>query len=56
MGFETTISAGELPQTYASDRAATGTGYNKCYYAKNEKEGVIIAQLGARQRGKPTRP
>ena len=26
MGFEPTISAGERPQTYASDRAATGTG------------------------------
>ena len=26
VGFEPTISAGERPQTYASDRAATGTG------------------------------
>ena len=26
-GFEPTISAGERPQTYALDRAATGTGY-----------------------------
>ena len=26
VGFEPTISAGEWPQTYASDRAATGTG------------------------------
>ena len=25
VGFETTISAGELPQTYPLDRAATGT-------------------------------
>ena len=25
-GFEPTISAGERPQTYASDRAAIGTG------------------------------
>jgi len=25
MGFEPTIPAGELPQTYALDRAATGT-------------------------------
>jgi len=34
VGFERTISAGERPQTYASDHAATGTGtdsvYNKC--------------------------
>jgi len=26
VGFELTISAGEQPQTYASDRAAAGTG------------------------------
>ena len=26
MGFEPTISAGERPQNYVSDRAATGTG------------------------------
>ena len=26
-GFEPTISAGERPQTFALDRAATGTGY-----------------------------
>jgi hypothetical protein len=26
MGFESTISAGEQLQTYALDRAATGTG------------------------------
>ena len=29
-GFEPTISAGERPQTYALDRAATGTGKNLC--------------------------
>ena len=27
VGFELTISAGERPQTYALDRAATGTGH-----------------------------
>ena len=27
VGFEPTISAGERLQTYALDRAATGTGY-----------------------------
>jgi hypothetical protein len=26
VGFEPTISAGERPQTYALDRAASGTG------------------------------
>jgi len=31
VGFEPTISAGELPQTYALDRAATGTGLRKRY-------------------------
>ena len=30
VGFEPTISAGERPQTYALDRAATGTGSNFC--------------------------
>jgi len=28
VGFEPTISAGERPQTYALDRAVTGTGLN----------------------------
>jgi len=28
VGFEPTISSDERPQTYALDRAATGTGYN----------------------------
>ena len=31
MGFEPTISAGERPQTYALDRAATGTGKKDDY-------------------------
>jgi len=32
VGFELRISAGERPQTYALDRAATGTG--KCIVYK----------------------
>ena len=35
VGFEPTISAGERPDTYALDRAATGTG-------KNETQSVIF--------------
>jgi len=31
VGFEPTISAGERPQTYALDHAATGTGKHKEY-------------------------
>jgi hypothetical protein len=31
VGFEPTFSAGERPQTYALDRAATGTGTALCY-------------------------
>ena len=31
VGFEPTISVGERPQTYAIDRAATGTGYRRDY-------------------------
>ena len=30
--FEPTISAGERPQTYAIDRAATGTGFLNLKY------------------------
>ena len=30
VGFEPTISAGERPQTYALERAATGTGQISC--------------------------
>ena len=35
VGFETTISAGERPQTYALDRAATATGRIKYLLHKN---------------------
>ena len=31
VGFEPTISAGERPQTYALDSAATGTGRYRIY-------------------------
>jgi hypothetical protein len=31
VGFEPTITAGERPQTYALERAATGTGYTYIY-------------------------
>jgi len=31
MGFETIISEGERPQTYALDRAATGTGWHEVF-------------------------
>jgi len=33
--FEPTISAGERPQTYALDRAATGTGFRESIQHKN---------------------
>ena len=35
VGFEPIISAGERPQTYALDRAATGTGEYKISEVKN---------------------
>ena len=35
VGFEPTIPVGERPQTYALDRAATGTG--KCVIQKGKK-------------------
>ena len=31
VGFEPTVSAGERPQAYALDRAATGTGFCNRY-------------------------
>jgi len=34
VGFEPTISAGERPQTYALDCAATGTGPSHSYSSK----------------------
>ena len=34
VGFEPTISAGERPQTYVLDRAATGTGRHLIYRCK----------------------
>ena len=37
VGFEPTISAGEWPQTYALDRAATGTGVYSAL--RNENDG-----------------
>jgi hypothetical protein len=39
--FEPTISAGERPQSYALDRAATGTGYNRVllFIISNEAAG-----------------
>jgi len=35
VGFESTISAGERPQTYALDSAATGTGLRVSLQSKN---------------------
>ena len=40
--FEPTISAGEQPQTYALDRAATGTGNNDSYYNNNNNNNNIL--------------
>jgi hypothetical protein len=35
VGFEPAISAGQLPQIHALDRAATGTGTKQFYYLQN---------------------
>ena len=47
VGFEPTISAGERPQTYALDRAGTGTGVYKANWSRNsphftEPEGSLL--------------
>jgi hypothetical protein len=38
VGFEPTFSTGERPQTYALDRAATGTGIRNKLPYKNRRE------------------
>jgi hypothetical protein len=38
VGFESTISAGERPKTYALDRAVTGTGTKKLSKLKYLRE------------------
>jgi len=38
LGFEPTISAGERPQNYALDRAATGTGTKFCWGGKFKED------------------
>ena len=40
VGFEPTISAGERPQTYALERAATGTGSVSPIYSV-KKDGLM---------------
>jgi len=42
VGLEPTISAGERPQTYALDRAATGTGKTTYIEHENEEIGAIF--------------
>ena len=43
VGFEPTISAGKWPQTYAIDRAATGTGYcSDLISLNNSKDGGLM--------------
>jgi len=36
VGFELTISADKRAQSYALDRAATGTGFNTPYLVQND--------------------
>ena len=42
VGFEPTISAGERPQTYALDRAATGTGITSRISAINSNTFIVM--------------
>ena len=53
VGFEPTTSAGERPQTYALDRAATETGvfgYISDFFTKNEMAGACGACGGGERR------
>jgi len=51
VGFESTISAGERPQTYALDRAATGTGisgppiYNNLKFSLNSFSQTLLDKI-----------
>jgi len=47
VGFEPTISAGERPQTYALDRAATGTGRdeNVTDLSKRKEQATLVVHL-----------
>ena len=46
VGFEPTISAGERPQTYALDRAVTGTGSLVLLAARNEFSFCSVCAIG----------
>ena len=46
VGFEPTISAGERPQTYALDRAATGTGILYAIWLLNFIQNVLHDNFG----------
>jgi hypothetical protein len=45
VGFETTISAGERPQTYALNRAATGIGSHVVESFIKEKQPKVIEKV-----------
>jgi len=45
VGFEPTISAGERPQTYALDRAATATGQSTPSYVICTRDAIILTPL-----------
>jgi len=47
VGFEPTISAGERPQTYSLDRAATWTGYFNPLNAELNPVCPLLALFGA---------
>jgi hypothetical protein len=52
VGFEPTISAVERPQTYALDRAATGTGCQISNTDRNsqlKKETKVLSNFGKRR-------
>ena len=45
VGIEPTISAGERPQTYALDRAATGTGDSALWWFNIAGQNTVIPRL-----------
>ena len=58
VGFEPTISAGERTQTYALDRAATGTGHCKDYKTRflKRKRGILLSIVTSKRARRPRNP
>jgi len=55
VGFKPTIAAGEQPNTYALDRAATETGTTSVYQRKNCPHRISVTFIVGRQESEAAR-